>query len=108
MFVCGCSLCSHAFSSSFTAAYVSNSLIRREDSPSSQAVPAVASVLTSSAADGAVVATRDSGDDVYVHGKSADGRDSIVMCDVGDEKDELFEEGMGTSVLDITADDGDV
>ena len=84
-----------------------NSLIRRDDSPSSRAVPAIASVLTSSAADGAVVATRDSGDDVYVHSKS-DGRDSIVMCDVGDEKDELFEEGMGSSVLDITADDGDV
>ena len=80
-----------------------NSLVRREDSLSSRAVPAIAS-----AADGAVVATRDSSNDVYVHGKSADGRDSIVMCDVGDEKDELFEEGMGSSVLDITADDGDV
>lgn len=85
-----------------------NSLIRRDDSPSSRAVPAIASVLTTSAADAAVVATKDSGDDVYVHGKSADGRDSIVMCDVGDDKDELFDEVMGNSVLDITAEDGDV
>ncbi len=60
------------------------------------------------AANGNVGAANHCGDDVHVHGKSADGRDSIVMCDVSDEKDELFEDCIGNSVLDITVDDGDV
>ena len=51
----------------------------------------------------------DGGDDVHVHGSGQeDGRDSIVMCEGGDCKDELFDDVGEHSVLDITADDGDV
>ncbi len=49
------------------------------------------------------------GNDVHVHGSGQeDGRDSIVICEGGDCKDELFDDIGEHSVLDITADDGDV
>lgn len=50
----------------------------------------------------------DGGDDIHVHGERDDGRDSIVICEGGDCKDDLFDDLLEQSVLDITADDGDV
>ena len=48
------------------------------------------------------------GDDFYVQGSGHnDGRDSIVICEGGHQKDELFDDSVGQSVLDITGDDGD-
>ena len=51
----------------------------------------------------------DGGDDIHVHGCGRyDGRDSIVICEGSDCKDGLFDDLLEQSVLDTTADDGDV
>ncbi len=56
-----------------------------------------------------VAADCDGADDVHVHGSGHDdGRDSIVICEGGDAKDDLFVDLGERSVLDITADDDDV
>ena len=72
-------------------------------------VPACVATAATTSTNSTVAADCDGADDVHVHGSGHDdGRDSIVICEGGDVKDDLFVDLGERSVLDITADDDDV
>ncbi len=72
-------------------------------------VSGATSTATTASINSTVAADCDGTDGVHVHGSGHDdGRDSIVICEGGDVKDDLFVDLGERSVLDITADDDDV
>ncbi len=73
--------------------------------PPDAASAAAASASAAAAAAGSKHFSIADANDLYVHGS---GRDSIVMCEGGDDADELFDSAVGCGVLDITADDGKI